>query len=137
MMKRIVHIGIATRSIAVLTEFYKTLGLEVDTIEVVKEQKVKIAIMKVGDSAVELIEATEKDSPITRFIEKRGEGIHHISFEVDDIQQMLDLLKEKNVKLLDEKPRKGAQGRLIAFIHPHSTGGVLVELSQPAPEEEA
>lgn len=137
MVKRITHVAIATRSIAVMTEFYKTIGLEIDALELVKSDKVKVAIMKVGDSAIELIEPTEEDSPLSRFIEKRGEGIHHIALEVDDLQEHLDLLKKKNVKLLDEKPRPGAQGQQIVFVHPHSTGGVLVELSQPSPEGEA
>lgn len=136
MIKKIAHIGIATRSIAVMSEFYKTLGLEIDTIEVVREQNVKVAIMKVGDSAVELIEATGDDSPVSQFIEKRGEGIHHITFEVDNVQQHLDQLKEKNIRLIDQKPRQGADGRLIAFIHPDSTGGVLVEISQASPGDE-
>lgn len=135
MIKRIAHVGIATRSIAVMTEFYKALGLEVDTLETLRDHKVKVAIMKVGDSAVELIEATEEDSPITRFVDRCGEGIHHISFEVHDLEETLARLKEKNIKLIDEKPRQGAEGRLIAFIHPDSTGGVLVEISQPGPEE--
>lgn len=133
MIKRISHVAIATRSIAVMAEFYKMIGLEVSTREVIRDQKAKVAIMKVGDSAVELIEATEEGSPISRFIEKNGEGVHHISFEVDNLREQLDFLKEKNVKLVDEKPRKGAEGNLIAFVHPHSTGGVLVELSQPDP----
>ena len=130
MIKRITHVAIATRSIAVTAEFYKTIGLAVDTLEVVSNQKVKVALMKAGDSAIELLEATEESSPISRFLKEHGEGIHHISFEVDDLQEQLDRLKEKGVKLIDEKPRKGAEGRLIAFIHPHSTGGVLVELSE-------
>lgn len=135
MIKRIAHVGIATRSIAVAMEFYKNLGLEVDTIELVKDQKVKVAVMKVGDSAIELIEATEEDSPIQGFIEKCDEGIHHITFEVDNLKEQLKFLKEKNIQLIDEKPRRGAEGSLIAFIHPDSTGGVLIELCQPAPEE--
>ena len=130
MIKRITHVAIATRSIAVTAEFYKTIGLAVDTLEVVSDQKVKVALMKAGDSAIELLEATEESSPISRFLKEHGEGIHHISFEVDDLQKQLDRLKEKGVKLIDEKPRKGTEGRLIAFIHPHSTGGVLVELSE-------
>lgn len=136
MIKRIVHVAIATHSIAVMSEFYKSLGLAVDSLEVIKDQKVKVAVMRIGDSAIELVEPTEENSPINRFLERRGEGIHHISFEVDNLQEHLDLLKKKNVKLIDEKPRKGAEGHRIAFIHPHSTGGVLVELSQPGPEAE-
>lgn len=131
MIKKISHVGIATHSIAVLSEFYKTLGLEIESTEIVEDQKVQVALMKVGESSIELIEATEEDSVVARFLEKRGEGIHHIAIEVDNLQDHLDRLKEKNVKLIDRNPRLGAQGRLIAFIHPESTGGVLIELSQP------
>ena len=132
MIKRITHVAIATRSIAVTAEFYKTIGLVVDTLETVSDQKIKVALMKVGDSAIELVEPTEESSPISRFLGRRGEGMHHISLEVENLQEQLNLLKEKGVRLIDEKPRQGAEGRLIAFIHPHSTGGVLVELSESA-----
>ncbi len=131
MIRKISHVGIATHSIAVLSEFYKTLGLEIESTEIVEDQKVQVALIKVGESSIELIEATEEDSVVARFLEKRGEGIHHIAIEVENLQDHLDRLKEKNVKLIDKSPRLGAQGRLIAFIHPESTGGVLVELSQP------
>ena len=135
MIKRIAHVGIATQSIAVTAEFYKTLGLEVDVIEVVRDQNVKIAVMNVGDSAIELIEPTTDESPIQRFIEKRDEGLHHITLEVDNLEERLEALKERNIRLIDEKPRQGAEGALIAFVHPDSTGGVLIELLQPAPQE--
>lgn len=131
MIKRIAHVGIATRSIAVTAEFYKSLGLDVDAIEIVEDQKVKVAIMGVGDSAIELMEPTEADSPVQRSIDARGEGIHHITFEVEDLEKQLGILKERNIKLIDDKPRPGAAGNMIAFVHPDSTGGVLVELSQP------
>jgi methylmalonyl-CoA epimerase len=134
MIKKIAHIGIATHSLAVMSEFYRTLGLEIDSTELVEDQKVRVALMRVGESSVELLEATEEDSVVARFIEKRGEGIHHVALEVDDLQAHLDRLKENHVKLIDENPRPGAEGRLIAFIHPDSTGGVLVELSQPVAE---
>ena len=133
MIKRIAHVGIATRSIAVTAEFYKSLGLDVDAMEIVEDQKVKVAVMEVGDSAIELIEPIEDDSPAQRSIEARGEGIHHIAFEVEDLESQLETLKEQNIKLIDEKPRPGAQGRRIAFVHPDSTGGVLVELSESLP----
>lgn len=135
MVKRIAHVAIATRSIAVTSEFYKNLGLEVDSIEVVKDQKVKVALLTAGDSAIELLEPTEEGSPISDFLEERGEGIHHISFEVEDLKSELEKLKAGNVKLIDEKPRVGAGGCRIAFIHPHSTGGVLVELCQSEENE--
>jgi methylmalonyl-CoA epimerase len=130
MIKKIAHVAIATRSIAVMSEFYKTLGLEVDAIETVRDQKVKVAMMRVGDSMLELVEALEDDSPISKFIDKRGEGIHHISLEVDDIRERLKALKAKNIRLIDEEPREGADDCWIAFIHPDSTGGVLIELTQ-------
>ena len=132
--RRIAHVAIATHSIAVTAEFYKQLGLELDCIEVVEDQKVKIAVLTCGDSAVELLEPTAEDSPISKFLEKRGEGLHHISLEVADLQEQLDILKQRNVRLIDDQPRLGAEGRLIAFVHPDSTGGVLVELSQVPPE---
>lgn len=135
MLRRIRHVGIATRSIAVAMEFYRSLGLEVEIMELVKDQKVKVAIMNVGDSAIELIEATEEDSSIQGFIEKKGEGIHHITFEVDNLEEQLELLREKNIRLIDEKPRPGAEGCSIAFIHPDSTGGVLIELCQQVSED--
>lgn len=136
MIKKIAHVGIATESIGVVADFYRLLGLEMDTMEVIKDQNVKLAMMKAGDSAVELIEPLEESSPVARFIEKRGEGMHHITFEVDEIEALLDKLKQANIKLIDEKPRPGAEGSLIAFIHPHSTGGVLIELCQPQPKAE-
>jgi len=134
MIKRIAHVGIATRSIAAAGEFYNCLGLELDSVEGVEDQKVKVAMMKVGDSAIELIEATQEDSRIKWFIDKRGPGLHHMTLEVDNLEEQLAFLREKSIKLIDEKPRQGAGGSLIAFVHPDSTGGVLIELSQPAPE---
>ncbi|HSR53511.1 MAG TPA: methylmalonyl-CoA epimerase [Acidobacteriota bacterium] len=130
MIKKIAHVGIATESIGVVSEFYKLLGLEMDAVEVVKDQNVKVAMMKVGESAVELIEPLGEESPVARFIDKRGEGIHHMTFEVEDIEAVLNRLKDSNIRLVDETPRQGAEGNLIAFIHPDSTGGVLIELCQ-------
>ena len=130
MIRRLAHVGIATRSLESLSRLYQDLGLEVETTETVPDQKVRAAILPVGDTAVELLEGTDPDSVISRFIAKRGEGIHHIAFEVDDLREDLKRLKERNVDLIDEVPRTGAEGRLIAFIHPRSTGGVLVELTQ-------
>ncbi len=134
MIKKIAHVGIATQSIATAGEFYNCLGLEFNSVEVVEDQKVKVAFMKVGDSAIELIEATQEDSLIKQFVDKRGPGLHHMTLEVDNLEEQLAFLKEKDIKLIDEKPRQGAAGSLIAFVHPDSTGGVLIELSQPAPE---
>ena len=130
MIRRIAHIAIATDSIGVTSQFYKSLGLQLDRVEVVSDQKVKVAVMSIGDSAIEFIEPTESDSPISSFLSRRGNGLHHISLEVDDVAARLEDLKARNVRLIDEQPRVGADGRLIAFIHPDSTGGVLIELTE-------
>ena len=130
MIRRIDHIAIATDSIGVTSQFYKSLGLQLDRVEVVSDQKVKVAVMSIGDSAIEFIEPTESDSPISSFLSRRGNGLHHISLEVDDVAARLEDLKARNVRLIDEQLRVGADGRLIAFIHPDSTGGVLIELTQ-------
>lgn len=132
-IRNVAHIAVATRSIAVTAEFYKKLGLELDATETLEDQKVKVAFFGVGATGIELVEPLSDDSPISKFLHTRGEGLHHISLEVDDLEKTLELLKESNVRLIDESPRPGAAGRLIAFIHPSSTGGVLIELSQPAP----
>lgn len=134
MIKKIAHIGIATHSIDATLEFYKKLGLEVKCTEIVKDQQVKVAVMQVGDSAIELIESTAENSPVSRFISSRGQGLHHVTFEVNDLEKHLEILKDQNIRLIDENPRYGADGALVAFIHPDSTGGVLIELSQPALE---
>lgn len=134
MVTRILHVGIATRSIAVVSEFYRLLGLRSDRTEVLKEDRVKVAMMPVGDSFIELIEPTDEKSPVASFLEERGEGIHHVSLEVDDLDATLERLKKMDVQLIDKDPREGAEGRRIAFIHPHSTGGVLVELCEVLPE---
>ena len=134
MIRRIAHVGIATRSIEEAAAFYRILGLEIDSRERVSEQRVEIAMLRLGESAIELLEATGPDSPVSRFIQKRGEGIHHISIEVDDLAGLLQRLREAKVQLIDETPRRGGDGQLIAFVHPRSAGGVLVELCQPAPE---
>ncbi len=130
MIRRIAHIAIATDSIAVTSQFYKSLGLELDRVEIISDQKVQVAVMRIGDSAIEFIEPTESDSPISTFLSRRGNGLHHISLEVDDLAASLEDLKVRNVRLIDEQPRVGADGRLIVFIHPDSTGGVLIELTQ-------
>lgn len=130
MVKKISHIGIASRSIAKMAEFYRELGLEVDTVEVNSEQKVKLALIRIGESAIELLEPTDDGSPIRKFLDRRGEGIHHISLQVEDLKETLARLKKRKVRLIDEEPRKGADGQLIGFVHPQSTGGVLIELCQ-------
>lgn len=131
---KIDHIGIATHGIAAAAKFYgDVLGLKVAETEEVPEQKVRVAMLPIGESRIELLEATCDDSPISRFLEKRGPGIHHIAVRVDDIRAALTHLKQKGARLIDEEPRRGAGGCLVAFVHPSSTGGVLLELVQKAP----
>jgi len=128
---KIDHIGIATRGIEDVMTFYRdALGLDVAETEEVAEQRVRVAMLPIGESRIELIEATTEDSPIARFLEKRGPGIHHIAVRVDDIRAALADLRQKGARLIDEEPRTGAGGCLVAFVHPSSTGGVLLELVQ-------
>ena len=113
-----------------MTFYRDALGLAVVETEEVTEQRVRVAMLPIGESRIELLEATSADSPISRFLEKRGPGIHHIAVRVDDIRVALADLKQKGARLIDEEPRKGAGGCLVAFVHPSSTGGVLLELVQ-------
>ena len=131
MIEKIDHIGIAVRSIEKTSEFFSNiLGLKVTGKEIVEEQKVKVAFMPLGDSELELLESTSSEGPIARFIEKKGEGIQHIAFRVDNIEKALEKLKREGVRLIDEKPRYGAGGAKIAFLHPKSANGILIELSE-------
>jgi len=130
MIKKINHIGIAVRDLDEAIAFYQKLGLEVESIDEVPAQKVKIAFLPVGETRLELLAATSEDSPIAKFIEKKGEGIQHIAFAVDDIREQLKQAKEKNLVLIDNEPRIGAHNCQIAFLHPKSTGGVLIEYCQ-------
>ena len=128
---KIHHIGIATKSLEDgLAVWRDTLGLELDSVEEVKEQGVRVGMMAVGDTHVELLEALSPDSAVGKFIAKRGPGIHHIAIEVKDIRQSLTELKNKGARLIDENPRLGAGGCLVAFVHPSTTNGVLLELVQ-------
>ena len=128
---KINHLGIATRGIDEALKFWAdSLGLENVHTEIVEDQKVRVAMLPIGESRVELLEPTSDDSPISKFLEKRGGGIHHIAVETDDIEASLQKLKDNGARLLDEKPRIGAEGCLVAFVHPSSTGGVLLELVQ-------
>lgn len=127
------HIGIAVRDLDAAA-IYQDLGLDVDHEEVVETQRVRTAFLSVGDSNVELLEPTSEDSPIAKFIEKRGEGIHHICFRVSDIEAKLAELKEKGYRLVHEAPVPGAHGCRVAFLHPAAGNGVLIELSEKVSE---
>ena len=128
---KIDHIGIAVNTINDAKAFWTdALGLPFEGDETVAEQKVKTAFFPVGESEVELLESTEPDGPIAKYIEKKGQGIQHVAFRVEDIDQALAELKEKGIRLIDETPRMGAGGAKIAFLHPKATNGVLVELCE-------
>ena len=130
-VKRIDHIGIAVKGIEQAGKFYTDiLGLEIDDIEHVSDQGVNVAFIPIADSEVELVESTDSDGPVAKYLDSRGEGVQHIAFRVEDIEKALRELKEKGVRLIDQAPRKGAGGAKIAFIHPKETNGVLVELCE-------
>lgn len=125
------HIGIAVKDLNVTIKYYEdVLGLKCYSIEEVKDQKVKTAFFKIGQTKIELLESTAPDGPIGKFIEKKGEGIHHIAFAVNNIEDQLKDAASKGIQLIDEKPRKGAEGLDIAFLHPKATYGVLTELCE-------
>jgi len=129
--KKLSHIGIAVSSLQDAVEAFSLIfGDQPDAYDEVADQKIKTAIFAAGDSRVELLEATSADSPIAKFLDKRGPGIHHMAVEVDDLVGELARLKKAGVRLIDETPRVGAEGALIAFIHPKSTAGILIELQQ-------
>lgn len=133
MTKKINHVGIAVKSLEASIPFYRdVLGMEFEGTEEVVEQKVKVAFLCVGESRIELLEPTSADSPVAKFLEKNGEGTHHLAYQVDDLEAALAELKAKGVRLIDETPRRGAHNSLIAFIHPKAGGGVLTELCQGA-----
>lgn len=125
------HIGIAVKSLEESIPFYEeVLGLKCYNIEEVKDQKVKTAFFMVGQTKIELLESTDPEGPIGKFIEKKGEGIHHVAFAVKGIEEQLKRMEEQGVTLIDKTPRKGAEGLDIAFLHPKSTLGVLTELCE-------
>jgi len=129
MIKKINHIGIAVENIDEALRLYRdVLGLKVENIEVVAEQKVRTAIIPVGESKIELLESTDPEGTIAKYIEKRGEGVHHLAFEVSNIQEALAILASKEVPLIDKEPRKGVEDTKIAFLHPKGTRRVLLEL---------
>ena len=128
---RIAHIGIAVKDIEMALQLYRdVLGLKPSHVETVEDQQVKTVHIPIGDSSIELLESTNPEGVVARFIKKRGEGIHHIAIEVSDIKTTLTQLKTTGFQLIDEKPRRGAGNSLVAFIHPRSTNGVLLELCQ-------
>jgi methylmalonyl-CoA/ethylmalonyl-CoA epimerase len=131
MLKKINHIGIAVHDIEEAAKFYtQHLGLTMGGIEEVPEQKVKVAFLPVGEVRIELLQPTSPESAIAKFLEKNGPGIHHIAYQVDDVTGAVEGLKAKEVKMVDQTPRKGAHDTLIAFLHPKASGGVLTELVQ-------
>ncbi|MFP4289822.1 MAG: methylmalonyl-CoA epimerase [Bacteroidales bacterium] len=130
-LTHIEHIGIAVENLEKSIQYYEeVLGLECYAIEEVADQKVKTAFFRLGDTKIELLESTDPEGPIGKFIAKKGQGVHHLAFAVDGIEQALTEMKDKGVQLIDHQPRKGAEKLDIAFLHPRSTGGVLTELCE-------
>ncbi len=130
-LKYIEHIGIAVKNLDESIKYYENvLGLKCYAVEEVKDQKVKTAFFMVGQTKIELLESTEPDGPIGKFIEKKGEGIHHIAFATENLKVALKEIESKGIQLIDKEPRKGAEGLNIAFLHPKSTNGVLTELCE-------
>jgi len=128
---KISHLGIATKNIDEALKFWQdALGLEQTHAETVEDQKVRVVMLPIGETRIELLEPTSEDSPISKFLEKRGGGIHHIAVEVEDIVAALAQMKANGARLIDETPRIGAENCLVAFVHPQSSGGVLLELIQ-------
>ncbi len=138
MIKQIDHIGIAVRSLEESLPLYtETLKLELEGIEIVESQGVKVAFILAGNTRLELLEALSSESPVAKFIEKRGEGIHHVALGVDDIEARIKVLRESGIRMIDDTSRKGAHDADVAFVHPKSTAGVLYELCEPGlPKEE-
>ena len=129
MLKKINHIAIAVKDLDQATKFYQnTLGLPLSSVEVVAEQKTKVVFLKIGESNIELVQPAEPGSPLDKFLETRGPGIHHICLEVDDIEAEIKSLLDKGAVMIDQKPRLGAHHSKVAFIHPKSSNGILIEL---------
>src|SRR5262249_9003294 len=130
------HIGIAVRDVSSALAFYRdALGLEVEATEEVASQRVRAHFIPAGDVKLELLEATEPGSMVAKYVDKRGPGLHHITFRVDDLAAALEQLKAKGVRLIDERPRPGAETAIVAFVHPSAAHGVLIELKQELPAE--
>ena len=131
MLKKINHIAIAVNNIEEAAKFYQNvLGLNLSGIEMVATQKTRVGFFKIGESNIELVQPAEPDSPLVKFLETKGQGIHHICFEVDDVEAEVKAYIEKGTTLIDQKPRPGAHNTKVAFIHPKSSGGVLIELCE-------
>ena len=131
-VKSLNHIGIAVRSIDAQKTFYEgALGLALEGLEDVPSQQVRVAFFRIGDIRIELLEPTGPESPLTRFLDKRGEGLHHVAFTVENLQARIDELKQSGFHMIDEQPRPGAHHMQIAFVHPKSSFGVLTELCEP------
>lgn len=133
-MPSIDHLGIAVKSLAQARKFYEQLGLAVSGEETVAHEKVRVAMVPLGDSRIELLEATGPDSVIAKFIEKRGEGLHHVAIHVPDLTRAVEQLKATGTRFVSEEIKIGAGGHLYVFVHPSSTGGVLLELVQDVPQ---
>jgi methylmalonyl-CoA/ethylmalonyl-CoA epimerase len=133
-MLEIDHLGVAVKSLAAAKEFYKALGLAVVGEETVEHEKVKVAMLPVGESRIELLEATAADSPVGRFIAKRGEGLHHVALRVEDLAGTVERLKQRGTRFITDEIKVGAGGHLYVFLHPSSTGGVLLELCEDPPQ---
>ncbi|MBL8167278.1 MAG: methylmalonyl-CoA epimerase [Acidobacteria bacterium] len=131
METKIQHLGVAVNSLDDALNFWRdALGLTLQEVEVVADQGVRVAMLPIGESRIELLEATGAETPVGKFLAKRGPGIHHLCVEVEDLAAKLADLKARGIRLIDEEPRVGAGGALVAFVHPASTGGVLLELTQ-------
>ncbi len=128
------HLGIAVKSVQQAKKFYQQLGIQVLPEEVVEAEKVRLAMVPLGESRIELLEPTSEESPIAKFLAKRGEGLHHVSLRVDDINATVKNLKQQGVRLISEDVKIGAGGHMYVFVHPQSAGGVLLELVQEAPK---
>ncbi len=136
MIKRVLHLAIAVENLEGAAGFYRNvLGVSLSGVEVIASQKTKAAFFELNGCSIELVQPTEASSPLTRFLETRGPGIHHVCFEVDDIEAEVKRLVGRGVKMVDEEPRPGAHGSRVAFIHPRSTGGALIELCELAERE--
>ena len=132
-MTQIDHLGIAVKSLAEARQFYEKLGLDVMPEEIVESEKVRVAMVPVGESRIELLEPTSPDSTIAKFLEKRGNGLHHVALQVTNLVERVEELKTAGVRLINEQVQIGAGGHMYVFVHPSSTGGVLLELVEEAP----